>query len=114
LGAGSGWRLEAPTRKIGYVRVISKKPLRDFWEQHPESKPMLEEWFRKASRYRASTFPALSQTFNAADYVDGFTIFDVGGNRYRIAAAIHYDKQRIYVRAVMTHAEYDRNNWRKK
>ena len=56
----------------------------------------------------------MGQTFNTADYVDGFTIFDVGGNRYRIAAVIHYDKQRIYVRAVMTHAEYDRNNWRKK
>jgi len=96
------------------VRVISKKPLRDFWEHHPESKAILEEWFRKASRCQASSFSAIGQTFNTADYVDGFTIFDVGGNRYRIVAVIHYDKQRIYVRAVMTHAEYDRNNWRKK
>jgi mRNA interferase HigB len=46
--------------------------------------------------------------------VDGFTVFDVGGNQYRIATVIHYDKQRNYVRAVMTHAEYDRNNWRQK
>ena len=75
---------------------------------------MLEEWFRKASQCQAESFPALGQTFNTADYVDGFTIFDVAGNRYRIAAVIHYDKQRIYVRAVMTHTEYDRNNWRKK
>lgn len=58
--------------------------------------------------------PAFGQTFNTADYVDGFTVFDVGGNQYRIATVIHYDKQRNYVRAVMTHAEYDRNNWRQK
>ena len=95
------------------MRIISKKPLRDFWERHPESTPMLEDWVRKASRLEAATFAALRQTFGSADYVDGYTIFDVGGNRYRIAAVIHYDKQRIYVRKVMTHAEYDRNAWRK-
>lgn len=75
---------------------------------------MLEEWFRKANQITAHSFPALRLTFSAADYVDGFTLFDVGGNRYRIAAVIHYDKQRMYVRQVMTHAEYDRNDWRKK
>lgn len=94
------------------MRVISKKPIRDFWGQHPESKSMLEEWFKKASHCPATSFSALRQTFGSADYVDGVTIFDVGGNRYRIAAVVHYDKQRIYVRDVMTHAEYDRNHWR--
>lgn len=74
---------------------------------------MLEEWFRKASDLRVNSFPALRRTFGSADYVDGFTLFDVGGNRYRIAAVIHYDKQRLYVRRVMTHAEYDRDDWRK-
>lgn len=74
----------------------------------------MEHWFHKARQLKASSFPALCQTFGSADYVDGVTIFDVGGNRYRIAAVIHYDKQRLYVRQVMTHAEYDRNDWRKK
>lgn len=75
---------------------------------------MLNEWFRKASKLTAASFPVLRETFGSADYVDGFTLFDVGGNRYRIAAVIHYDKQRMYIRKVMTHAEYDRNDWRKK
>ncbi len=75
---------------------------------------MLEEWFRKASELSASSFASLRQTFGSADYVDGFTLFDVGGNRYRIATVIHYDKQRMYVRQVMSHSEYDRNDWRKK
>ena len=96
------------------MRLISKKPLREFWQHHPESSPMLNEWFRKASQVTAISFPALRETFGSADYVDGFTLFDVGGNRYRIATVIHYDKQRMYIRQVMTHAEYDRNDWRKK
>ena len=96
------------------MHVISKKPLRDFWGLHPEARPMLEDWFLKANQCVAGSFPDLKKTFNSADYVDGFTIFDVGGNRYRIAAVIHYDKKRLYVRAVMSHARYDRNHWRKK
>jgi len=68
----------------------------------------------KGERLTANSFPALRETFGSADYVDGFTLFDVGGNRYRIAAVIHYDKQRMYIRKVMTHAEYDQNDWRKK
>lgn len=73
----------------------------------------MEEWFHKARELKTTSFPALCQTFGSADYVSGITVFDVGGNRYRIAAVIHYDKQRLYVRQVMTHAEYDRNDWRK-
>ena len=95
------------------MRIISKRPLREFWALHPESRPVLENWFHKASQAGALSFADLRQTFGSADYVDGYTIFDIGGNRYRIAAVIHYDKQRIYVREVMTHAEYDRNTWRK-
>ncbi|WP_328984793.1 type II toxin-antitoxin system HigB family toxin [Thiorhodovibrio winogradskyi] len=94
------------------MRVISKKPLREFWLRHPESRTLLEAWFKKASNCTAVSFPQLRQTFASADYVDGMTIFDVGGNRYRLVAVIHYDKQRLYVRHVMTHAEYDRNAWR--
>jgi mRNA interferase HigB len=96
------------------MRVISKQPIREFWQRHPESKSAMEEWFRNASRLTAESFPELRRTFGSADYVDGYTLFDVGGNKYRIATVIHYDKQRIYVRQVMIHAEYDKNHWRKK
>ncbi len=96
------------------MRVISKRPIREFCECHPESKSTLEEWFHKVSRLTATSFSELRKTFGSADYVDGYTLFDVGGNKYRIASVIHYDKQRLYVRQVMTHAEYDRDDWRKK
>lgn len=96
------------------MRVISKRPIREFWELHPESKSALEEWFRKVVQITVTSFPELRKFFGSADYVDGYTLFDVGGNKYRIATVIHYDKQRLYIRQVMTHAEYNRNHWRKK
>jgi mRNA interferase HigB len=90
------------------VRVISKRPLREFGSRHPKSITSHEAWYRKARRLNASDFAQLRQTFRSADYVDGVTIFDVAGYHYRIAAVVHYNTQRIYVRQVMTHAEYDR------
>ena len=92
------------------MRIISKSSIRKFWEFHPESKTALEEWFRKVSQLAVASFPELRRTFRSADYVDGYTLFDVD----RIATVIHYDKQRLYVRQVMTHSEYDRNDWRRK
>ncbi|TMI36703.1 MAG: type II toxin-antitoxin system HigB family toxin, partial [Betaproteobacteria bacterium] len=44
----------------------------------------------------------------SADYVPPYTIFDVGGNKYRIVTAIHYNRRKVYIRHVLTHAEYDR------
>lgn len=96
------------------MRVISKRPIREFWDRHPESRPALQEWFCKVEHVTAASFSELRRSFNSADYVDGYTVFDIGGNKYRVAAVIHYDKQRLYIRDVMTHTEYDRNHWRKK
>ena len=74
------------------MRVILKRPIREFWERRPESKPTLEEWFRKVSQLAAASFSELRRAFGSADYVDGYTLIDVGGNKYRIATVIHYDE----------------------
>jgi mRNA interferase HigB len=39
--------------------------------------------------------------------------FDIGGNKYRLIAAIHFNTQMLFVRHVLTHAEYDTGGWKK-
>jgi len=58
------------------------------------------------------SFQDIRQTFNTADYVQGKVIFDIGGNKYRMVAVADYLGQRVIIRAIMTHAEYDRGRWR--
>ncbi len=72
------------------------------------------EWFAKHRRWRSRRLPLFGKPSVLPIDLDDYTIFDVGGSRYRIVAVIHYDKQRLYVRRVMTHAEYDRDAWRKR
>lgn len=91
------------------MHIISKAALVDFYQIHPAAKDKLEAWYRACKACNAKNYIELKQTFNTADYVpEKYTIFDVGGNTYRIVAVIHYDKQRLFVRGVYTHAEYDK------
>lgn len=59
-------------------------------------------------------FNDLRATFASADYVDGLTVFNIGGNKVRLIAAVHYNRHKVFIRAVRTHAEYDRGDWKRR
>jgi len=91
------------------MRVVTEKRLKEFWEKHPESQEVMKAWHRLVKNCKAGNHNELKQTFKAADYVAGkYTVFDVGGNKYRIVAVIHYNTQMVYIRGVFTHREYDK------
>jgi mRNA interferase HigB len=89
------------------MRVISRRTLRDFWQLRAQAEIPLAAWFRTIGRSTFRDFNELRRTFPSADYVAPFTVFNVGGNNFRVVTAIHYNRQRAYVRHVFTHKEYD-------
>lgn len=89
------------------MHVISRRALREFWERHPPAKTPLAVWFRILESGSFADFNAIKRAFGAADYLAPYTIFDVGGNKYRVIAVVHYNRQRVYIRYVFTHSEYD-------
>ncbi len=92
------------------MRVISNKALSDFSAIHPAADEPMQAW-RKIVESRAfSNFADIKTTFNATDKVGIFYVFDIGGNKFRIVAAIHFDQQKLFIRYVFTHKEYDK--WR--
>ena len=96
------------------VHVIAKPALVEFWAMHPDTERPLQAWYRTMESEVFAGFNGLRATFASADYVDGLTIFNVGGNKYRLIAAIHYDRHKVFIRAVLTHAEYDRGDWKRR
>ena len=95
------------------MRIISKKKILDFSREHSESKSSLENWYRVVNKSEFSNFAELRRAFSSADQVDGMTVFNVAGNKYRLIAAIHYNRRIVFVRDILTHVEYDKNKWRK-
>jgi mRNA interferase HigB len=39
-------------------------------------------------------------------------VFDIKGNDFRLIAAIHFDRRKVFVLAVLTHKEYDKERWK--
>ena len=94
------------------MHVISKKALREFWEQYPDSQTPLRRWFKLITKNSFRSLAELRAVFPTADLVEDLTVFNIGGNKYRLIAAIHFNRNKIYVRSVLTHEEYDRGGWR--
>lgn len=90
------------------MRVISNKALTDFSAVQPLAEEPLQAW-RKIIESRSFTnFAEIKTTFNAVDRVGMYYVFDIGGNKYRIVSAIHFNQQKLFVRYVFTHKEYDK------
>jgi mRNA interferase HigB len=95
------------------MRLTAESVIKSFCIKHPESSEVMRAWLKVFKSCTAVDLNELKQTFGSADYVPkGFTVFNVGGNEYRIVLAVHYNVQRAYVRFIGTHTEY--NSWTKK
>jgi mRNA interferase HigB len=94
------------------MRVISRKALRVFWEKHPNAQSGLLTWYQRVSNDEFRSFNGFRQIFPSADLVGNFIVFNIGGNRYRLMAYPDYESQLLFVRAVLTHADYDKETWK--
>ena len=94
------------------MHVISRKPLNDFAEIHPDCRAGLAHWFKAMKKGVFSNIQEIRSAFPQADKVGKFTIFNVGGNKVRIITAIHYNRKKVYIRHVQTHSEYDLGKWK--
>lgn len=94
------------------MHIITRKTLRTFWQKHPDSKTALERWIKIIEKNNFDSFNQLKATFPSADLVGKLTVFNIGGNKYRLIAAIHFNRHKVYIRQILTHAEYDQNNWK--
>jgi mRNA interferase HigB len=94
------------------MHIISRKALRVFWEKHPPSKTALGRWYQVVERSTYNNFAHLRKTFPSADLVDGLVVFNIGGNKYRLIASVHFNRNKLYIRHVLTHREYDQGDWK--
>ena len=94
------------------MRVISRKALRQFADAHKDAETPLDDWYRITKRSRWTSLVDVRKTYPHADAVGKFTVFNIGGNKYRLAVHINYRTGRVYVRHVMTHQEYSREDWK--
>jgi mRNA interferase HigB len=94
------------------VHVISRKRLKEAASRHPELESTLDTWFRIAKKASWQNLLEARKTFANADAVANWIVFNIKGNKYRLITEINYRYQRLYIRHVLTHAEYDQEKWK--
>ncbi len=83
-----------------------------FAEEHSDTRSSLAHWYAIARKSRFANSVQLRGTFPHADQVGKFTVFNIGGNKVRLIAALHYNRNKIYIRHVLTHQSTTLKNGR--
>jgi mRNA interferase HigB len=94
------------------MHIITRSRLTHFWEKHPNAETSLSLWYKLTSLAKWQNFIELRQVFPSADQVGNLTVFNIGGNNYRLIALVDYTYQKVFIRHVLTHAEYDKEGWK--
>ena len=91
------------------MRVISRRVLTEFAKEHKPAATPLSAWYSMVKTKRYLDSHQLKADFGTADFRrNGIVIFNIGGNKYRLIAHLRYDIGFVYIKHMVTHAEYDK------
>ncbi len=96
------------------MHVISHSRIAVVQRQFPDCATALDYWYRLMKRGAYANFAHLRATFGSVDKVGLLYVFDIGGNKLRLVAAVHFNTGKVFVRWVLTHKQYDDAGWKRK
>lgn len=94
------------------MHIISRKKIQEFCEKYPEARQSMDRWYIIVKKTEFGTFQDVKNLNPSADKVRNFTVFNIGGNKYRLIAYIRYGLKRLFIRYILTHKEYDQGKWK--
>jgi mRNA interferase HigB len=83
------------SRRDFEVHIITRKRLNEFAEKYPTTKTGLIHRYRVVKGSNFQNFTELRRAFPHADQVGGLTVFNIGGNKARLIAALHYNRRKV-------------------
>lgn len=91
------------------MRVIAKRTLREYWEQHPDCEQQLLAWYREASKADWESPNEIKDQYASASILkNSRVVFNIHGNKYRLIVEINYPRKWVFILFVGTHKEYDK------
>jgi mRNA interferase HigB len=91
------------------MRIVTFKRIHDFCDRQPAAQIALQDWYQKTSKAEWHNLTDIRKMFGSSDYVgNNRYVFDIKGNHYRLVAIIIFASQKVYIRFIGTHPEYDK------
>jgi mRNA interferase HigB len=94
------------------MHLISITNLREDAALYPDADKPIQNWFRTVENSSWQNLENVRQSFNDAEAVGNFTVFNIKGNSYRLIVGIDYERQVVYYKYFLTHADYSKNKWK--
>jgi mRNA interferase HigB len=95
------------------VRIVSRKRIREFGSRFAKAIDPLNRWANVVEASRWAHPGERKAAFAAADFVKDLTVFNIGGNKFRLIAFVHYGLGIVYIKHILTHEEYEQGAWKK-
>jgi mRNA interferase HigB len=95
------------------MRIVSRKAIREATVAHSECGASLNAWYQAARNADWKNFAEVRNTWKNSDIVGPFVVFDISHNRCRLIATIKYKWGMLYIRRILSPAEYDEQEWQK-
>jgi len=90
------------------VRIIARKALREFWENHADARQPLQAWHSDVKNADWKKPSDIKRVYRNASFIENNrVVFNVKGNKYRLIVVIQYEHSIVYIRFIGTHKEYD-------
>jgi mRNA interferase HigB len=94
------------------VKIVGAEKLTQFGKKHATARSPLGNWKQVVEAVEWTNPADMKMTFRTADVVGPQTVFNIGGNKYRLIALVNYRLRIVLVQHVLTHAEYDQEDWK--
>jgi mRNA interferase HigB len=95
------------------VEIAGEQRIAEFASRNPTIRSALHRWLKAVEEADWRSPAEMKRTFGYADIVGAQTVSNVGGNKCRLIALIHYGAKRVLVQRVLTHQEYDKGDWKR-
>jgi mRNA interferase HigB len=100
------------------MRLITEPRIREYARLHPLAGASLTRWREIVKAAEWKSFQDLKKAWKSADVVRvssarTVVVFNIGGNNFRLIAAVHYNLQKVYVLGFYTHQEYSKDDWKR-
>ncbi len=93
------------------MHILTKKRLREFWSKHQDAETPLTNWYKHTKKAAWYNLADTRADFAHADLAGVCTVFNIGGNKYRLITKIYYPNKKILIRFVLTHEEYNKRSY---
>lgn len=93
------------------MHVLSKRPFNDAKKLYPNDSIALDSAYQILNGNNFKNPEELRAVFGSLDnfkHKDKWWVIDIGGNNLRLLAFIEFKHDRIFIKHIVSHAEYDK------